>query len=98
VTVTATVDVAEDETPDDGIRAGGTFLEPLVVRLHAEFGVEPHAIRSLATEVLASFAGARVRAFVPILVEKRLRGHLRSRGADAILHSMPVGESHAVSG
>ena len=57
-------------------RRGGSFIDPLVVRLHAEYGVDPQAIRSLAVEVLATFAGARVQAFVPILVEKRLRRDL----------------------
>ena len=93
VSVTATVVVSEDDEMP-GSPARGTFLEPLVVRLHAEYGLDPLAIRSLATEVLASFAGARVQAFVPILVEKRLRELFRARGIGARL----VAESQAVSG
>ena len=93
MSVTATLVVAEeDEMPGSPPR--GTFLEPLVVRLHAEYGLDPQAIRSLASEVFASFAGARVQAFVPILVEKRLREHFRSSVVDARL----VQESQAVTG
>ena len=99
MTVTATVVVAQDDpTPDDGIPARTTFLESLVVRLHAEYGYDPQAIRRLATTMLASFAGARVQAFVPILVEKRLRELFRSWRADARLAPVPIGESQAVPG
>ena len=56
---------------------GGSFLGPLVVRLSMEYDVDPETVRSLGAEALASFAGARVQAFVPILVEKRVRQSLR---------------------
>ena len=84
---------AESEADDHGalehpvpalarpVREGGSFLGPLVVRLSTEYGVDPEAIRRLGAEVLASFAGARVQAFVPILVEKQLRETLRGRSA-----------------
>ena len=58
-----------------------SFLDPLVARLSAEYGVEPPTIRRQGAELLASFAGARVQAFVPLLVEKRLRQTLRGRSA-----------------
>ena len=79
--VTATVFAAED----DGARAGpdpvgGSFVDPLVDRLHAEYGGDRQAILGLALEALAVFAGARVQAFVPILVEKRLRQACRALG------------------
>jgi hypothetical protein len=77
VTVTATPLVAGDPSGGTG---GGTasFVDSLVERLHAEYGVERELIRSRATEVLARFAGARVQAFVPILVEKALREGYRA--------------------
>jgi hypothetical protein len=49
------------------------FLDLLVARLAAQYGLDPPVVRSLAVQVLASFAGASVRSFVPILVEKRTR-------------------------
>jgi hypothetical protein len=72
--------LAEDgAAPDGPILGSGTFLDPLVGRLHAQYGIDARAIRSLAVDVLAGFAGARVQAFVPIQVEKRLREICRSR-------------------
>jgi hypothetical protein len=59
--------------PDGSVPADESFLDPLVARLSAQYGLDRHALRRLAVKVLASFAGARVRAFVPLLVEKRLR-------------------------
>ena len=74
MSVIATVLYAEDDgAPEGPFPAGGSFIDSLVALLHAEYGVDPQAIRSRATEVLATFAGARVQSFVPILVEKRLR-------------------------
>jgi hypothetical protein len=58
-------------------RADESFLDPLVVRLSAQYGLDPRAVRTLAVPVLASFAGARVRAFVPVLTEKLLRERCR---------------------
>ncbi|MBB3084476.1 three-helix bundle dimerization domain-containing protein [Geodermatophilus sabuli] len=79
MTVTAPVVVGRDADPCGGpIRAGTSFVDALVGRLHAEYGVDRHEIRRLATEVLGTFATARVQAFVPILVEKRLRAAYRT--------------------
>ncbi len=70
--------VARDEgTPGDRVPGGGRFLAPLVVRLAVEYGVDPDVVEELGATVLESFAGARVQAFVPVLVEKRLRETLR---------------------
>jgi hypothetical protein len=78
VSVTATVLHAEDHGAPEGPLPGGrSFLDSLVALLHAEYGGDPQAIRSRAIEVLATFAGARVQSFVPILVEKRLREFYR---------------------
>jgi hypothetical protein len=77
VSVTAPVAVGAPEGP---VRDSGFFVEPLVDRLHAEYGGDRQTIRGLALEALALFAGARVQAFVPILVEKRLRQACRALG------------------
>jgi hypothetical protein len=77
MSVTATVDVGAPHGP---VRGSGSFVDPLVDRLHAEYGGDRQAIRGLALEALAFFAGARVQAFVPILVEKRLRQACRTLG------------------
>jgi hypothetical protein len=67
--------------PPDGPGAVSTsFLDPLVDRLSAQYGLDRRVVRSLALEALASFAGARVRAFVPVLVEKRVRDGCRGLG------------------
>ena len=70
--------VVADEGSADGpaevaVRGTGSFVESLVARLHAEYGDDPATIRWHVEEVLATFAGAPVQAFVPILVEKRVR-------------------------
>jgi len=79
MTVTTAVAVAEDEDPlGEPVRVVDPVVELLVARLHAEYGVDRHEIRSLALEVLETFAGARIQAFVPILVEKRLRETYRA--------------------
>jgi hypothetical protein len=79
VSVTAPAIAPEDggtRNPPDA----ASFLAPLVERLHAEYGADRQTIRALAMEALAGFAGARVQAFVPILVEKRLRQACRALG------------------
>ena len=78
------------------VSAGASFLDPLVARLSAQYGLDPRAVRSLAVQVLASFAGARVRAYVPVLVEKLLRDRCRGlsgRGPIPVAYdeSMAVG-------
>jgi hypothetical protein len=73
-----TVVVGEDDgKPEFPIPGAGSSLDTLVARLSAQYGVDPRAVRARADEVLASFAGARVQAFVPLLVEKRLRNTFR---------------------
>jgi hypothetical protein len=95
--VTAEVLVHSDAAPEDPVPAGGSFLAPLVVRLSAEYGVDGQALRREGAEVLAGFASARVQAFVPILVEKRLREMLR--GWSGRGRTLPVREdSEAVPG
>jgi hypothetical protein len=83
--------------PGGPVPAGESFLDPLVARLSAQYGLDPRAVRSLAVQVLASFVGARVRAFVPVLVEKRLRDTCRGLSG---LGPIPVAyeESTAVAG
>jgi hypothetical protein len=87
MTVTATVVLAVDDGPLGGpVPFGTSFVDSLVGRLHAEYGADRHELRRLAMEVLGTFATARVQAFIPILVEKRLRETyraLRDRGGTA---------------
>jgi hypothetical protein len=49
------------------------FLEPLVLRISQEFAAERGEVHRRALEFLSGFRHARVRSFIPILVEKRLR-------------------------
>jgi hypothetical protein len=81
LSLTAEVVAEDGGAPQGPGPEGGSFLDSLVVRLSAEYGVEQQAIRRRGAELLASFAGARVQAFVPLLVEKRLRQTLRGRSA-----------------
>jgi len=55
------------------------FLDSLVIRVAAEFVVDPQDVRARAEAALATFAAAPVQTFVPILVEKRLRALYRGR-------------------
>ena len=84
----------EHAAPGDPVLEGGSFLDSLVVRLSTEHGIDPQVIRRQATELLASFAGARVQAFVPILVEKRLRETLH--GGSGLARIMAAHEESAV--
>jgi hypothetical protein len=61
-----------------------SVVDALVTRLHAEYGVDRDELRAQADEALAVFASARVQAFVPILVEKRLRNAYRGRPQEAL--------------
>jgi hypothetical protein len=58
---------------DAAVPAVGSFVESLVERLCAEYHGDPRVVRRQVDAVLATFADARVRAFVPILVEKQVR-------------------------
>jgi hypothetical protein len=77
--VDSTALVAEDDGsrertgPRAAVHRNAAFVESLIERLHVEYGVDRNQIRARATELLATFATARVQAFVPILVEKELR-------------------------
>jgi hypothetical protein len=80
VSVAATVPEVADP-PEGPAPLDASFIDGLVARVHAEFGLDPDQIRRLALDVLGSFESARVHAFVPVLVEKRLRQTFRrSRG------------------
>jgi hypothetical protein len=70
------LDVAVDPAP---VAPEASFVEALVQRVCAEFGAAAEEVRALAHEVLRGFTNARIHAFVPILVEKRLREHYRLR-------------------
>ena len=68
--------VPEDDGP---LPLGTSFVDLLVTRIAREFGADPAEVREQAAAALAAFDGARVQAFVPILVEKRLRDTFRDR-------------------
>ena len=73
--------VAEVVPEDDGpLPLGTSFVDLLVIRIAQQYGADPAEVRARAAVALAAFAGARVQAFVPILVEKRLRETYRGRG------------------
>jgi len=57
------------------------LVDVLVARLHTEFGVDRDELRYQVEAALAAFASARVKVFVPILVEKRMREAYRGRRA-----------------
>ena len=86
-----------DGVPDGPVHRSESFLDPLVARLSAQHGLDPRAVRDLAVRVLASFAGARVRAFVPILVEKRLRETCRGRAASGTIPAAHAESTAAVA-
>jgi hypothetical protein len=71
--------VAAEVVPeDDGPRPPGIPpVDLLVTRIAREHGADPAEVRKQAAVALAVCDGARVQAFVPILVEKRLRGTFR---------------------
>ena len=74
VTATSADAVTADRRP---------FVDALVGRLHARYGVDTAELRRLAGEALETFATARVQTFVPILVEKNVRDACRRlRAAD----------------
>ncbi|MGY1643630.1 three-helix bundle dimerization domain-containing protein [Geodermatophilus sp. SYSU D00703] len=74
--------VAEDVVPedDDPLPREVSFVDLLVTRVARDYGADPVEVREHAVVALAAFAGARVQAFVPILVEKRVRETYRGRG------------------
>jgi hypothetical protein len=61
VSVTAEDLVERDGTPAGPVAPDGTFLESLSARLSVQHGVDSRAVRSLAAQVLAIFAGAMLR-------------------------------------
>ena len=94
VSVTAVTVAEDDGMPEGPVPGGGSFLDSLVARLSAQYGVDSRAVRSRAVEVLASFAGAPVQAFVPILVEKRLRDTFRGRSG---LGTIPAAQKESTA-
>jgi hypothetical protein len=93
--VTTLVLAEDDGMPAGPAGEGRPFLDRLVAQLSAQYGVDPLAVRNRAVEVLASFSGARVQAFVPVLVEKRVRETFR-RGSGRGVIPAARAESEAV--
>ena len=54
-------------------------MEATTRRLAEEFQVEPVEVRRRLRTVLDDWSGARVRSFLSILVERRVREDLRAR-------------------
>ncbi|MFL6136976.1 MAG: three-helix bundle dimerization domain-containing protein [Frankiaceae bacterium] len=52
-------------------------LEALVSRISDEFDVAVHDVRAIALHLSTQFAGARVTSFIPLLIERELREHVR---------------------
>lgn len=55
-------------------------LENIVLRMSRRFGVAESVVRAYVNEVAATFSNARIRSFVPILVEREIRDILRHAG------------------
>ena len=81
MTMVAAGVVPEGDGPLPGLPEA-SFVAPLVARLSREYGADPEEVWGRAVSALAAFDDARVQAFVPILVEKRVRETYRVRGAD----------------
>ena len=54
-------------------RALRTETEERLVARYAEHGVAPDAVRGAVAEAWERLAGARIRTFLPILVERSVR-------------------------
>jgi Protein of unknown function (DUF3562) len=80
--VEVVADPSGTEEPEDQVRGlvVPSFVETIVERVATEFGAAREEVRSRALELLSGYADARVRSFVPILVEKRLRETYRTPG------------------
>ena len=68
-----------ESTADDESRA----VQELIDRLVGQFpGVPPDSVRDIVNAAWVEFTGRPIRAFVPVLVERSARHHLRSKTAD----------------
>ena len=86
MSVTAVVVAEDDGMPEGPAPGSGSFLDPLVARLHARVRRRSRGRSGAARPRCSrSFAGARVQAFVPLLVEKRLRETFRGRSGLAAI-------------
>src|SRR4051812_4703527 len=72
-------DLRTETTAVVGIPAQLQWLIPLVPRLSERHHLPAGVIWQLAEDIDAQFAGARVQAFVKLLIEKQLRETLRAR-------------------
>jgi hypothetical protein len=55
------------------------FVERIVARICTDYGASPDEVRAHAARLLRGYENARVRSFLPILVEKKLRDTYRRR-------------------
>lgn len=56
---------------------GEADLEPLVAAVSQDYGVAPDGVRDRASALYAQYVDARIRTFVPVLVERQLRDDVR---------------------
>jgi hypothetical protein len=59
--------------------AEASFVEALATRISTQYGAVLEEVRAYALLLLRGYDDARVRSFVPLLVEKRLREAYRPR-------------------
>lgn len=62
------------------IAVNGSDIDGIVVRLSTRFAVHESVVRSFADEAALLFANARIRSFVPLLVERETRQALIRAG------------------
>jgi hypothetical protein len=75
--VTALSAVQPDGLGELSPTADAAVVEELIRRMSALYHVEPDDLRRRAVQILGEFREIRIRAFLPVLVEKRLREQLR---------------------
>jgi hypothetical protein len=73
VTELAVIETEVAPGPEAVVAVVEPFVEALVTRICAEYGARPEEVRALVARLLSGYETARIRAFVPILVEKKLR-------------------------
>jgi hypothetical protein len=73
----ASVTTAPEPDPALVVVEHPPFLDGLVSRVSSDCGADPEVVRQHAADVLAEFAHARIRSFIPILVEKQVRERFR---------------------
>ncbi|KAB1990697.1 three-helix bundle dimerization domain-containing protein [Streptomyces triticiradicis] len=89
----ADTDPAEDPAAPEGVRQDeAVALHRLAVRLKAAYpSVEPSVVDQVVAAARGSFRQAKVRTYVPILVERRARALLAGLDGDGTASARPAG-------